>query len=290
MILNQPFPRNTSFSRSCINAVSSGVIVTLFLRVFQPFGFGQAPVSNLNLFAAGYGIITVLTVFAFAGFEKIFPSWFLENKWTVGKNILLYLLIIFFIGSFNFVYTVFTARMPLNMEAFFSFQIYTLFVTFIVVAAITMFKYFRLVNYYRSEGEKVEQEVLKIKQPSGSAELIFKSENEKDTLQIPLKALLYIEATDNYCKFIFKKDNKLAISILRSSMKKIEDQIKHSELFRCHRTYIVQLKNVKRVSGNSQGYRLHFENFTESVPVSRKLNREIHERILVLNYELPITN
>jgi len=256
----------------------------------QPFGFGQAPVSNLNLFAAGYGIITVLTVLGFALFEKIFPSWFIENKWTVGKNILLYLVIIFFIGSFNFFYTGLTTGMPLNLNTFFNFQVFTLSVTFIVVSAMTMVKYFKSLNFYRSEGEKVEKEVLGIKHSPDPELLVFKSENEKESLQIPMDSLLYIEAADNYCKFVFKKENKLTNSMLRSSMKKIEDQITRPELFRCHRTYIVQLRNVKRVNGNSQGYRLHFEGSTESVPVSRRLNEEIHKRLEELNDKLKITN
>jgi signal transduction histidine kinase len=285
MILNQPYPRAHSFNRQLVNAVLGAIIVTVFLRIFQPFGFGQAPVTNLNLFALGYGLVTFLTLIAFAFFERILPDWFVEERWTVGKNILLYVFLIFCIGSINLYYTSFMTGMPLSLKTFFNFQLYTLSITFIVVSALTMVKYFKMVNFYRAEGLKVQEEVESIKEEEEKnpiAEnpiIVFKSENEKENLQIPLTSLLYIEAADNYCKFFYQINGKLTSSILRSSLKKIEEQVTYPELFRCHRTYIVQLKNVSRVSGNSQGYRLHFENINESVPVARRMNDEIHNRL-----------
>src|SRR5436190_15039172 len=96
-ILHQPYPKNNSLNRHLVNALISGGIVALFLRVFSPFGFSMAPV-NLNLFAIGYGVITFLVIAFFALLEYAFPKIYVEESWTVGKNILNYLVHIFFIG------------------------------------------------------------------------------------------------------------------------------------------------------------------------------------------------
>src|SRR5882672_4076023 len=98
-ILRQPFPRETSFRRQAINAIGSGLVVAVFLRVFSPFGFADAPVDNLNLFALGYGIVTTCVVLLFGLFEFAFPDMFDEQRWTIGKNVLLYIILIFLIGS-----------------------------------------------------------------------------------------------------------------------------------------------------------------------------------------------
>lgn len=278
-ILSQPFPKENSFQRKIANGFIGGFVVALFLRVFSPFGFDLAPVKSLNLFAAGYGIVTCMVVILFAFFEMAVPSWFAEEKWTVGKNILLYVVIVFLIGTANFYYTAFVTDMPISAATFINFQLFTLAVTFIVVSTLTMIRYFRSMDFYKKDAIKVEQEVNQLKPVSEKKEIILKSENEKENLQLFMNDLFYIESADNYSKVVFSKDNKITSLLIRSSLKRLEDQLTFPELFRCHRSYIVQLRNVEKVSGNSQGYRLHFKNIPESIPVSRNTGKEIHVRI-----------
>jgi len=282
-ILRQPYPHDHSFKKKIFNALLSGLIVTIFLRVFSPFGFAEAPVRNLNLFALGYGIVTASVIFAYSLFEKLFPKIFAEERWTVGKNILVYLLIIFLIGTANLFYTSIVAGMPLRLETFLTFQFFTLSVTFVVVSATTMIRYFRSMDFYKKSALSIDHKMHQLKIPSGNVIITIQSENEKENLQMNLNDLFYIEAADNYSKIVYRKDKKINRTLIRSSLKRLEDQFSQAELFRCHRTFIVQLRNVERVSGNSQGYRLHFKEFEESIPVSRRSGVVLHERIGNLN-------
>ncbi|HMT30713.1 MAG TPA: LytTR family transcriptional regulator DNA-binding domain-containing protein, partial [Bacteroidia bacterium] len=50
----------------------------------------------------------------------------------------------------------------------------------------------------------------------------------------------------------------------------IEDMNTSAFIIRTHRAYLVNLRKVKKVEGNSQGYRLVFENVDETVPVARR--------------------
>jgi DNA-binding LytR/AlgR family response regulator len=278
-ILRQPFPRERSFKRQFFNAIISGLIVVIFLRIFQPFGFSFAPVSNLNLFALGFGIVTTIIVMFFVFFEFAFPAIFSEEKWTVGKNILVYIVVVFLIGAANLFYTSVTTGLEISIETFLRFQLITLSVTFIVVSAMTLIKYFRSLDFYKKDAEKADEEVHQLK-PSDNKELIIlKSENGKENLELQLNELIYIEAADNYSKIIYRKDNKINTTLIRSSLKRLEEQFSQPELFRCHRTFIVQLRNVERVSGNSQGYRLHLKHLQQSIPVSRKFGQDVHNRI-----------
>jgi DNA-binding LytR/AlgR family response regulator len=48
-------------------------------------------------------------------------------------------------------------------------------------------------------------------------------------------------------------------------------------IYRCHKSYLVNLAKVNHVSGNAQGYKLHLKDVEDQIPVSRKLNEEIKE-------------
>jgi DNA-binding LytR/AlgR family response regulator len=109
------------------------------------------------------------------------------------------------------------------------------------------------------------------------------AENEKDSIEILTENLFYIESSDNYSTVFFEKSGtppeaKLQKELLRSSLTRLESQISHENIVRCHRSYIVNLDKVEKVTGNAQGYKLHLKSPELLVPVARKYS-EIVERL-----------
>ena len=51
------------------------------------------------------------------------------------------------------------------------------------------------------------------------------------------------------------------------------------QFFRCHKSYLVNLHQVKHISGNAQGHKLHLFYGDELIPVSRKNNSIIKEKL-----------
>ena len=103
------------------------------------------------------------------------------------------------------------------------------------------------------------------------------ADNEKDVLKLQPDDLLFIESSDNYCTIVHLKDEpvgagKLLKPLLRSSLSRLETQINRPHIVRCHRSYVVNLNRVERVTGNAQGYKLHLLNGQLQVPVARKYN------------------
>lgn len=279
-ILRQPYPVNGDFLHHVRNAFLGGLIVFLFLRIFKPFGISQAPVSNVTIFTLGYGIITTLTILILLSVIFRIPGWLEEKTWTVGKNILLYCAIVFFIGLFNFLYTAWYFNFPLHIEGFITFQIFTATVTFFVASSMTMLRFNWAKRFYSVQATEINAEVEKHPVVSHHQLLKFVAENEKDFFEVRSEELLYVEAADNYCKFYYLKNGQLSTFLLRSSLSKVEKTAAFPELFRCHRTYLVNLRHVTRVSGNSQGCKLHLRHVSEIIPVSRRLGEELKERIV----------
>ena len=59
-LLNQPYPREENPLKRLRFVSISAVIVFLFLWVFRPFGIDRVEVESLDLFIAGYGLVTFL--------------------------------------------------------------------------------------------------------------------------------------------------------------------------------------------------------------------------------------
>lgn len=54
---------------------------------------------------------------------------------------------------------------------------------------------------------------------------------------------------------------------------------RYPALYRCHRSYLVNLIYVEKVSGNALGLKLHLKGYPGEIPVSRSLNHQIEEKI-----------
>jgi len=59
--------------------------------------------------------------------------------------------------------------------------------------------------------------------------------------------LLFIESADNYATLVSIVNGKKKKELIRSSLKRIEGQLNHPDLMRCHRAYIINLGKIKTV-------------------------------------------
>lgn len=129
----------------------------------------------------------------------------------------------------------------------------------------------------------MEKQVQEMKPAVEIDSIVLESDGGREKLELEKGTLYYIAAADNYSRVVFRKKEEVSSVLLRGSLKMMEEQLKNAEVIRCHRSYIVNLRNVTRVSGNSQGYRLHFEGLDETVPVSRSAGDHVHRRLAELS-------
>jgi DNA-binding LytR/AlgR family response regulator len=95
------------------------------------------------------------------------------------------------------------------------------------------------------------------------------SDNEKDTVSTALDQLLYLESQDNYVAVIHMDQGVRRGTLIRSSLKRIEAALDEPLLLRCHRSYIVNLQQVRACHGNRHGLKLSIEGADQPIPVSR---------------------
>lgn len=111
-------------------------------------------------------------------------------------------------------------------------------------------------------------------------QVVLQGENQNERLSVDAADIAFLEAQDNYVQVFYVDKGVLQRRMLRTTLRKMEDTLTDfPAFFRCHRTYVVNFDRVEKVSGNAQGYRLHFTGIIETVPVSRSLNEEVKRRL-----------
>jgi DNA-binding LytR/AlgR family response regulator len=109
---------------------------------------------------------------------------------------------------------------------------------------------------------------------------MLQSENANESLRISADAILFIASADNYVEVHFLEERQLKRKLLRNSLRAIAAQTTSAQSFwRCHKSYLVNLDRVVKTSGNAQGYKLHFLETDQSIPVSRAFNTELKQRL-----------
>ncbi|MDJ1505477.1 LytTR family DNA-binding domain-containing protein [Xanthocytophaga agilis] len=272
-MLNQPYPFREVTKRDSIGIVLAGLFVAGFLVFFQPFGIYQWNTECKVLKIAGYGLVTILVLLIdFYGIRLQWISFFNEKSWKVWKEIGWVVFILLSVTIGNYLYNMWILDTA-------TFRFHNFLVTAITTFSIGIFPTtgFVLANYIvRLRHYSKPVEIHSPVYPEFSVvELI--AENEKDRLIVKSSQLLYIESADNYCTVCIQTEGRITKELIRSSLTRLESQVSVSDIIRCHRSYIVNLEQVTRISGNAQGYKLHLLGLEETIPVARKYAKQVLE-------------
>lgn len=262
-------------------ALWAGCFITFFIFLLRPFGT-QVPAGREVAFlgvCALFGLVTALTTVLVHGFCLLLPGVFDDEKWRLWKEIVFNLCFIGCIGLGNLLLTHFLWETPLNAATFWKWQGLTFAVGLFPTLLGAFIGQIKLQKKYTEEAARLSQQVHP-PAPVSHASVVLAGDNQNETLRLDAAQILYLSAADNYVQVYYLENDALKSRILRGTMKKMEDALSaFPRFFRCHRTYIVNLDQVSRVSGNAQGYRLHLDGVEASVPVSRNLNETVREKL-----------
>lgn len=91
-----------------------------------------------------------------------------------------------------------------------------------------------------------------------------------ETVTLQIYDLLYIEAVGNYVKVYRLKDGQAHTDMLRATSKQIEEELRdYVTIVRCHRAFLVNLRQVEQVITRSGTMQLLIKHCNDSLPVSR---------------------
>jgi len=241
------------------------VFTTLFLLFFQPFGvnnFNQTQrIGKVFFFSMiGFGLVQgfVLTIYEFT----IVP--FLFKKRTLSVFITRLILELLLIASSTFLFY--------NLLGNFHDWHFSSFLDFVLnVGLMSMIPFAIIILYsnYKQTQKAYQQLVLQPKLALTEKYINLQSYNGKERLTITLADLLYIEAEDNYVSVFYLDKGIVKKQLLRATMKKIEANLKTQFIIRCHRSFIVNINTVEKVTRDAHQMKLYLPHISKPILVSR---------------------
>jgi hypothetical protein len=283
---NKPCPVQLSKKYIIGNSLLVGVFVALFLFFFQPFGIHEVPAESQFLILAGYGIITTTVMLVFGSclhyYMKQDPG--REPKWNVSDQIIYVLAQISTIAAANFFYSAAIGLISYTLESLLFYIGVTFAIGLFPTVTLTLYGYTHYLKKHiaiaAATNQQLEQRPGTAATETAASVIHLSGENKDETTQLYIQDLLYIAAAGNYTEIHLRIGKETKKSLLRSSLSRLEDQLSQEPcIARCHRSYLVNLDQVERVSGNAQGYQLHLKDAVLQVPVGRSYAPKILEEI-----------
>jgi len=256
-------------------ALSIGSFLALFLLAFQPFGVNNFdPTFSIHLefalAALAFGALVTATV---AVNEFLFRPLVLHSinrrkliAWLAWTFLLISTVVFLF---YNF----------LGNWHDFHWRSYLGFirdVSMLLSLPVAGFLFFIRFEWLKSE--YVQLQAIHLATPATRL-LHFSSDNGKDQVSVALDDLLYLESQDNYVAVTWAEGETRRASLVRSSLKRLEESLREPTLVRCHRSFIVNLGRVRGCQGNRHGLKLTLEGADRPVPVSRAYTETLLQKL-----------
>lgn len=283
--LNKPYysPIFTYYNLSV--SMIFGLIVTLFLIIFQPFRIYLLG-ENLVLFCFGFGLISTFSlIFILSTIPKIFKNYFNPESRTIFKQFILLNICLITTASIIYPYNTYI-RESINQEyiaGYFKILLYSYSVGFF---PILFWLYFdELIIRKKRKNKSDEVNLLKREtNNSNTNEIItLTSKDTKDLISFKLNSLIYIKSEGNYVIINILDNGILKEKVFRTTLNKIEEKLLlKNNIIRCHKSYIINTNFIDSFSGNARGYFIKISNTNIEIPVSRRYNKEDLKRFIGL--------
>lgn len=259
----------------------AAIVLSIFI-LFQPFGFRDKDFElKLILFPAYLLLAYFYSIANFFIVRHILKS---KKIWTVKNE-----LISFAIGILLFTFLVhlfsywITGDMPLNLYWYFRL-LYHVSSLFLIIAVIEFLYYSNesadiKIEHLSTRVQLVSQQLDSVKKESDFEKVtIFL---EKESIDINRNKIIFIKSIGNYLEFYFHETNGQINKLLkRGRIHQAEKDLEtFPEFLRCHRAFIVNLKQAKQIKGNSKNARLVFDPKLEEIPVSRSHFKTLKEQL-----------
>jgi len=271
-ILIQKYPAPKPVLKSLIIAVLTGVFIALFLLYFEPFNFHLNTDGNKVFHMFFFGCITTfILLFFLYVFPLLLPNLFSDKNWKVGHQMVFYLLLLLVIAIFISIYSNYINSIPFGWDSYWLIVSRTFVVGILPIVFITFFDYYLKVKSNLNLAKNILKNKKELLKDSKEATHQISTDLKNETFSFSEHDFNYAIADGNYTDISSLDENTLKKVTYRVTLSSLETQLKEaSTIVRCHRSYMVNLKKVKNISGNAQGLRLELINQSEIIPVSRK--------------------
>lgn len=264
----------------------TALFAELFILIYKPFG-SAAWTDNPFLYIGAATIVVLVAMGIIAITRTILYQYAKKhdvNYWGYA------ILILIEVMAMTIIYSLAAVLITREYGDYFRYfneaLIDTVFTLFIPYAAFTMS--FALID---KEGQlKALREQLAMitegqldigaNHPQGSDTYSFRDEKGELKLSIKSSAVYYIESADNYVVIHYQNGNKIPHYVLRTTLKRIEEEFQNTTLVRCNRSYVVNFNAIKVLSKTADGLMIDFgTDKLPQIPISKTYSARFLEKL-----------
>lgn len=276
--LNKPYPLNDDLKHNARIVLFLSIGIFAFLSLFQPIGINTFSAKEILylVFGIAASLFVILTLNLIV-LPSMFPRFFNSSRWNIKREIGWDLWMLLSISSCALlVYSKIVG--PIGIV--FTDVLKIMLVGSVPVALLIIINYNLMLRSNLKSAQLLNQKLIEKREQS--LKLIhFESEYKNDEITLNPESIAVIKSADNYVEIYYEREGTPRRHIIRSTLNRAETTTHDCGfLFRCHRSFIVNIRRITEVQGNSQGYTLYIENLDFPVQVSHMYITEFKKLLL----------
>jgi hypothetical protein len=249
----------------------------LFSYAFEPFEVNttehKMPYIAILLLHA---VLPIPIVF----FYFLLVSWRVKDdaRWTIGKEMLHLSIALILIGIGSFLVRDLIYDNPNNWSfRYFYEEVRNSFLVGVLLLSIALpLNLQRLIQKHSKSLDKLS--FAKSQKEIKEAEILISLE---DNIQFTIEQFVFAKVESNYTEIFLHENDTITKKLLRITLKELESHLSDfPNIYKTHRSYLVNLDKITDCKGNAQGYQLTLEKYAEKVPVSRSKLKEFNSFFL----------
>lgn len=263
--------------------LGTAIFALLFINIFQPFNSrGWVPnITDFRYFL--FSCIIILTATCVIAISRTI-MYFYAKKNEISYLDYAFWVLVELIAMSSF-YTLFPYYvLHVNVPFWELFKTAITYTSLIVLAPYSILSLYFSLKDKESRLEKIKQQQKE--DVSDEKENLYSFYDEKGSLRLSLfsECLFYIEAADNYVCIYYMNKGKLANFMLRNSLKNIEHVFSERNLIRCHRSFVVNVENVKIIRKGDNGLIIDFDcDGVRNIPISKTFSTNVLKQFSAIN-------
>ncbi|MCK9324654.1 MAG: LytTR family transcriptional regulator [Bacteroidales bacterium] len=232
-----------------IQIIFTTIFAYAFILAYRPFGSQEWFELNPGQFAFYSGFVVIIGMLVVLISRVIMTQ--IRKRYLVtirGYALMIFLEILAMTGFFMMIEKVFLK------DPRYWFEVY--YTAIFNTALILLIPYLISLLYFAWDDNKRRLErLMQQKSEEGKPRFIrFQDENGEVRLTINLDDLIFIEASENYVSIHYLDDHQLGRLLLRTSLKKLEQELASFPIVRCHRSYMINIIKIKLLKKSRTGY------------------------------------
>ena len=249
--------------------VFTAVFALLFINIYTPFTSTQwYPLSRFEYFL--YSSLIILTGIMVVVISRAIMYFYTRNH-SISYG-LFAIWVLLEITSMALFYTLYSYTLDETRPFWIVFQS-----SFRNTSLILLLPYFIAILFFSLQEKARLLKSMELENAATQEPLSFRDENGDIRIVLQPESLLYMESSDNYVSVCYKSAEGIRTYLLRNTLKAIEGQLDHTRIVRCHRSYIINLDQVKVAQRTKEGFILHLDiPKVPDIPVSKSYADKIN--------------